>query len=66
MKEEIQNYMESNLKGFELCGVELTEEDYDFAEEKISKGMTLEKACDEVLQGIRDCLDEGLESLDEE
>lgn len=67
MREAIWNYVEDNLKGFELEGVEITDDDIDLIEEKINKcNMTLEAACDEYLQGIRDCLDEGLEDEEEE
>ena len=61
MKEKIKDYMESNLKYFELEGVEITEEDFDFAESKVKYGKSIEDACDEVLKGIRECLDNGLE-----
>ena len=61
MREKIEDYMESNLKYFELEGVEITEDDFDFAEEKVRNGKSIEDACDEVLRGIRECLDDGLE-----
>lgn len=61
MREKIESYMESNLKYFELEGVEITEDDFDFAEEKVRHGKSIEDACDEVLKGIRECLDNGLE-----
>ena len=61
MREKIESYMESNLKYFELEGVEITEYDIDFAEEKVRHGKSIEDACDEVLRGIRECLDDGLE-----
>lgn len=61
MREKIEDYMENNLKYFELEGVEITEDDFDFAEEKIKQGKSIEDACDEVLRGIRECLDDGLE-----
>ena len=41
--------------------VEITEDDFDFAEEKVKQGKSIEDACDEVLRGIRECLDDGLE-----
>ena len=61
MRAKIAIYMESNLKHFELEGVEITEDDFDFAEEKVMQGKSIEDACDEVLRGIRACLDDGLE-----
>lgn len=60
-EKNIWDYIENNLKGFEFEGVEITDEDVDWIEEKINKGMSLENACDECLQGIRDCLDAGLD-----
>ena len=61
MREKIEDYMENNLKYFELEGVEITEDDFDFVEEKVKQGKSIEDACDEVLRGIRECLDDGLE-----
>lgn len=61
MREKIKEYIEENLKYFELAGVEITEEDIDWAEGKIVQGKSIEDACDELLNGIRECLDEGLE-----
>lgn len=61
MREKIEDYMKNNLKYFELEGVEVTEDDFDFAEEKVKQGKSIEDACDEVLRGIRECLDDGLE-----
>lgn len=61
MREKIESYMENNLKYFELEGVEITEYDIYFAEEKVKQGKSIEAACDEVLRGIRECLDDGLE-----
>ena len=58
--------MEDNLKYFNLEGVKLMEEDFELAEEKVEDGMSIEDACDEVLSGIRECLDEGLEDFDED
>lgn len=66
MREKIETYIEENLKYFELEGVEITEYDIDFAEEKVKQGKSIEDACDEVLKGIRECLDEGLEDFEEE
>ena len=37
MREKIENYMENNLKYFELGGVEITEDDFDFVEEKVKQ-----------------------------
>ena len=66
MREKIEDYMEENLKYFELLGVEITEDDFNFAEEKVRQGKSIEDACDEVLRGIRECLDDGLEDFAEE
>lgn len=64
MKEKIKEYVENNTKGFELEGVEFCDEDYEFVEKLIAEGKSLEDACDEMMQGVRDCLDEGLEETD--
>lgn len=67
MRNEIWNYIKNNLKGFELEGVEISEEDIDWIEKKITNhNVSLEDACDECLQLIRDCLDEGLDDAEEE
>lgn len=65
MREKIKSYMDSNLKCFELEGVEITEEDIDFVEEKVRRGKRVEDACNEVLNGIRECLDEGLGAFED-
>ncbi len=64
MKEKIKEYVENNTKGFELEGVEFCDEDYEFVEKLIAEGKSLEDACDKMMQGVRDCLDEGLEDTD--
>lgn len=65
IRNKILDYINKNQKGFDLEGVEIAEEDVDDIQRKIKEdSMELEKACDEVLQGIRDCLDEGLEDND--
>lgn len=61
MREKIENYIENNLKHFELQGVEITEHDIELAEEKVKQGKSVEDACNEVLKGIRECLDDGLD-----
>ena len=66
MREKIESYMEENLKYFHLVGVEITEDDFDFAEDKVKQGKSIEDACDEVLRGIRECLDNGLEDFKDE
>lgn len=64
MRYEIWDYMEENLKNFELGGVEIVEDDVEAVEIRMREHQqTLEQACDEVLQGIRDCLDEGLDEM---
>ena len=63
MREKIKEYIDRNAKGFDLGGVEFCEEDYEFVEKRISEGKSLEDACDEMLQGVRDCLDEGLNDV---
>lgn len=60
MNEDIKIYIENNLKYFELEGVEITNEDIELVKQKINQGKNLEEACDSVLIGIRECLDEGL------
>lgn len=57
MRDKIKSYIESNLQYFGLEGVEIDEEDLDFAEEKIKQGKSIEDACDELLRGIREWLD---------
>lgn len=57
MREQIKEYVENNAKDFDLDGVEFCDEDFDFVEELIAKGKSLEDACDEMTQGVRDCLD---------
>lgn len=64
MKGKIKEYVENNTKEFELEGVEFCDEDYEFVEKLIAEGKSLEDACDEMMQGVRDCLDEGLEETD--
>lgn len=53
---EIKEYVENNAKDFDLDGVEFCDEDFDFVEELIAKGKSLEDACDEMMQGVSDCL----------
>ena len=61
MREKIREYLEENLYGFKLESVEITDDDVSWVKNKINKdNVSLEDACDECLQGIRDCLDEGL------
>lgn len=62
IKETIENYMVTNLKYFDLEGVELSKEDFDFALKMVKEEKTIEDACDEVLRGIRNCLDDGLKN----
>lgn len=57
MREKIKSYIESNLQYFGLEGVKIEEEDLDFAEEKVKQGKSIEDACDELLRGIREWLD---------
>lgn len=67
IRNKILDYINENQKGFDLEGVEITEEDVDNVLSKIrDDGLSLETSCDEVLQGIRDTLDEGLEDDDVE
>jgi len=61
LRDDIETYIENNLKYFELDGVEITGEDVDLAAQKVKQGQSLEEACEEVLSGIRECLDEGLD-----
>lgn len=64
MRESIKQYMTSHTKDFELEGVEFCEEDYEFAEQLVANGKSIEEACDETMQSIRDCLDAGLDDLE--
>lgn len=57
MRDKIKSYIESNLQYFGLEGVKIDEEDLDFAEEKVKQGKSIEDACDELLRGIREWLD---------
>lgn len=66
MRKNIENYIEHNIKNYQLEGVEFCNEDYEFAEKLIAEGKSLKDACDEMMQGVRDCLDEGIEDTDVE
>ena len=60
MRDKIKSYIENNLKYWELEGVEITEEDICFIESKVKQGKSIENACNEVLNGIKECLNDGL------
>lgn len=65
MKQRIKEYIKNHIKGYELEGVEFCDEDYEFVAKLIAEGKSLEDACDEMMLGIRNCLDEGLEDIAE-
>ena len=67
MRDKIWDYVKNHLKDFELEGVEIAEEDIAWIQNRIDiDNISLETACDECLQDIRDILDEGLEDEEEE
>ena len=61
MEDDLITEMEEYLKEYELLGVELTEEDVVNVANKIKSGMSKDAAIREVLSGIREILDEGLD-----
>ena len=65
MRDKINEYIKNHIKGYELEGVEFCDEDYEFVEKLITEGESLEDACDEMMLGIRNCLDENLEDIEE-
>lgn len=66
VRDKIKECVEQNIKGYDLESVEFCDEDYELVEDLIAKGKSLEDACDEMMQGVRDCLDEGLEDIEED
>ena len=66
VRDKIKECVEQNIKGYDLEGVEFCDEDYELVENLIAKGKSLEDACDEMMQGVRDCLDEGLKDIEED
>ena len=57
MRSYIMECLERHLSDYDLCGVELTEEDVDAVERQIIKnGLTLNNAVETVLLGISNCL----------
>lgn len=55
--EFIISELEHNKRYYDLDGVEITTEDAENVIDLIHGGMTMDKAVDEILNGIRDCLD---------
>ena len=55
--ETIISELERNKHYYDLKGVEITTEDAENVISLIQGGMTMDKAVDEILKGIRDCLD---------
>ena len=66
MLDEIIDEMLAIQKGYELEGVELTDEDAELALDYINQGMSKDDAIDKVLSGIRETLDMGIGDEDEE
>ena len=67
LRKKIWDYVNSHLKDFELEGVEIAEEDIDDIENRMKeKNITLEVASDEILSSIRECLDAGLDDIEED
>ena len=66
MLENIIDDMLAIQKGYELEGVEITDEDGQLALDYMKQGMSKDDAIDKVLSGIRETLDMGIEDEDEE
>ena len=66
MLDEIIDEMLAIQKGYELEGVEITDEDGQLALDYMKQGMSKDDAIDKVLSGIRETLDMGIEDEDEE
>ena len=65
-KKKIKKHLDSlNLNDYDLGGVEITEEDIEDIERGVNARETIESATDEVLYGIRLCLDTGLDDIEE-
>ena len=58
--EDLREKVESRLRNHDLEGTEITEEDLEIIL-NLSEEMELEDAIDRVLNGIRKCLDDGME-----
>lgn len=57
----IKTDLESQKRYYDLDGVEITFEDAQNVLDLINQGIDNEKAIDQVLQGIRECLSQGWE-----
>lgn len=55
--ENIISELERNKRYYGLKGVEITTEDAENVISLIQGGMTMDKAVDEILKGIHNCLD---------
>lgn len=67
-KEDVRNYIddEIDLDDYDLDGVEISDEDCEEIAEKVNSGnYELSDAVDEVFEGIREILDEGLDEVDD-
>lgn len=62
--EDVEYFVENNLKAHELLGVEFTEEDYEIILERANEYGNLEKAGDEYMSEVRELLDWGIEEDD--
>lgn len=59
MREKIKSYIEKEAKNFDLEECEFCEEDFTYVESLIAEGKSLENACMNMMQIMRDCLDNG-------
>ena len=59
MRERIRDYLEKEAKNFDLEGCEFCDEDFEYVEFLIANGKSLEAACMNMMQVMRDCLDDG-------
>lgn len=59
--EYIQHQLDYYKCGYDLCGVEITEEDAENVIDLINDNYTEDQAIDEVLNGINDVVSEGWE-----
>lgn len=62
--EDIMVYFTNNARYFNLRGIEFTNEDCEAVFERMEAlGETMEQAADNVMEGIAECLEDGLEDF---
>jgi hypothetical protein len=66
--DKVEEYLDTiNLNDYGLGGVEISEEDMEEIADKVNEtGCDLEDAVDDVLYGIREILDQGLDDIEDE